>query len=544
MKNSGVNPNLYSNYNFHDHLWTQQVTQRDELLELARRCVCIGGQYWMKIPNKNVWAVYRTVAEARKQAYNTWQNIYLKCGTQVTPQLIDTFFDGVELEQVLVGKKTIVQKNVVGSCPNLHGRIVIPYGPQFVEYDNRFYLNFTALNVVDGDDNFVNLGQSVLSLVYRALCNAPQLDPDAVVEADMLLEQVLTDTMTNLEFRFVMNWLAAIVQNPGINLQTNLWLIGQQQGIGKGTLMDVMKAIMGPELVGELNQDDIEGGWNDHLLGKCLVEVNEFDTKSNSKKGPKGWDQWIKRNTCEPTLNVRERLVGSYSVIHIGNFIFTTNDEAPLYLDKTDRRNMIVKTTDDPQWKAYASHVKRRLVQHNLKDLAKGFAWILEQVKVDMDLVSSAPMNQAKANVQAAQMDDAEGWVRDDIFVDRDVEMQAMALYGKFKEWFVKTNPSGKVPSSTSWGRQMGIMVSKGWVEKGKIPTGITYTVKSVFEDRTFDKVVVEGRFNAIVKDNKQTKDFDQTIERAGVDFDKITDIQKLRAALLEKDLKGDPRLD
>ena len=265
MPISGVHEKLYQNYDFLDHLWSQPQTQRDDLLELTKRCVKIDNAFWLKLANSSKWVKFDNAADAKKHAKNTWLYGLLSNGQQITSELINTFFEGTETGHVVTNNKPLKVTTDVGSCPYVQGRMVIPYGPQYLTYQNMPYLNVAAPSVVTGDQQHLKIGLAVLLMIYRSLCNGPELAPDKDVESAMLLEQIVTNQITQLEFRFVMNWLAAIVQQPGINLSTNLWIIGQQQGVGKGTLVDIMKAVLGSDLVGALNRDG-DRSWMERSL--------------------------------------------------------------------------------------------------------------------------------------------------------------------------------------------------------------------------------------------------------------------------------------
>ena len=473
MAKSGVNQNLYSPYSFADHIWSQYGSKRDDLLELTKRCVKFDTKYYLKLPKSGSWVEFSSPADAKKFAKNTWLHGHLSNGQQINSELINTFFEGSETSVSMSNNKVLKASTDVGSCPYVMGKMVIPYGPQYITYKNLPYVNVADMSVVVGDAKHVDLGLAILLMIYRSLCNGPEINSNKRLEAADLLEQILTNKYSQLEFRFVMNWLAAIVQEPGINLQTNLWIVGQQQGIGKGTLVDVLKAVIGANLVGSLNQTEIEAGWNDHLFGKAFIEVNEFDSKS-SKMSAESWDKWIKNHTCEPELPIRVRNGTSFTTLNIGNYIFTSNDETPVYLDSSDRRNMIVKTTDDPFWKDYASEVKRKYVTEKIGDVAKGFAWILEQVQVDKALIMSAPMTQAKANIQGAHKSKVEEWAFTDASIDRGVWLKSSKCLGVFRNWLLSNYPKESM-SETAFGREMGKLVSNNMVEKKRAERGQEY---------------------------------------------------------------------
>jgi len=386
IRKSGVSRTLYRQYKFEDHIWYNSQPQQIDLLELAERCVLVDEVYYIRQSNGGHWVRFDKITNAIKESHNKWTGGHLKSGRQIDEKLIDTFFSGIENQSQVIGNKNIVTKQLIGSCPHIQHSMVIPLGPQFVVYNKDTYLNMWHSEMLEGDEQHSILGKLVLELIYRSLCNGDSLCSDKSEEQELLFQQVISNQYTNLDFKFVMHWLAAIYQRPGINLQTNLWFCGEQNGVGKGTLVDIMRCLLGSNFVGQLNQTEIEAGWSDHLLGKMLIESNEFDT--SSKMSGKQWNKWIKANCNEPTLNIRQRNVTARNVLNIGNYIFTTNDESPVWLDKTDRRNQLIKTTDDQYWKEFASIVRVKYVDANKEAVARGFGWILDQIDVDMPFIS------------------------------------------------------------------------------------------------------------------------------------------------------------
>lgn len=470
-KKSGVSQKHYTNYKFDDHLWNITVPKNTDMLELARRCVKVDGAYYMKQSGNGHWNVFQKDVDAIKEAVNTWTGGKLSSGSIIDDDMVNSFFSGKVDAYVGKTKSTVV----IGSCPNIQHTMVIPIGPEFVVHDNKKYLNLWHDDMIMPNVEKVALGKLMLELVYRSLCNGEQLHDDVSEESNMLLEQVLSNNYTNKDFRFCINWLAAIYQTPGVNLQTNLWFCGEQQGIGKGTLVDVMRKIIGDSYVGELNQTEIEAGWNDHLMGKVLISSNEFDTDGKMKG--KGWNKWIKAHCNDPTLNIRQRNTTARKVLNIGNYIFTSNDENPLYLDKTDRRNHLIKTTDDNYWKEFAAVIQTQYIQNDIGSVAAGFAWILEQVKVDQVFVNTSFINSLKASIIASSQNGVEEWLSHDPLITKGEFVGARILYDEYKIW-VRTSAgtAAEILSETMWGRLMGKAAASG-VDKKRAKDGMKYYV-------------------------------------------------------------------
>jgi hypothetical protein len=124
-------------------------------------------------------------------------------------------------------------------------------------------------------------------------------------------------------------------------------------------------------------------------------------------------------------------------------------------LDETDRRNQIIKTTTDPYWKEWASMIQTTYVIPDPEEIAASFAHILEQVKVDFNLIKSACINAAKADIQECGISHTERWVREDATIHRGHWKDAAALYLKFVDWFKLENPDYKPTTRNMWSREM-----------------------------------------------------------------------------------------
>jgi hypothetical protein len=534
---SGVNSKFYSVYTFGDHIWSQPQTERPDLIELAHRCVKIGEVYWLKRTTGR-WTRFCSMTDAIHEAESTWMHGLLAgSGNQVDAAMIKTFFSGEEEQaHVIPGKQQPIRsKTKVGSCPHLDGRIVVPFGPLFVEYDSARYLNtWIADGMSKADGQYSRLAKVVLSLIYRSLCNGPCLDDDKSVEADMLLTQVQQNAMPNLEFRFVMNWLAALYQKPGINLQTNLWFCGDLQGVGKGTLCDIMSEVLGATMVGHLDQDEIESGYADHLIGYALLVSNEFSAEG--KWSRKAWNKWIKGRTTENVLKGRARYDGAFRTLNIGNYLFTTNDRNPSYMDATDRRNFLVQTTDDHYWQSYASVLKSERLEQRMPEVASGFAWILAQVEIDLTLIQSAPLTALKADNQSESKSPIEEWLENSQDFPRDQPVGATELFRAYRTWVPEhCSRNAVLLSLTGWGRAMRGLEKRG-VSKLIKTAGAFYQVPT---DMLATNVRVPGQRAAAANDIASISgevvnivDHDAVIPDTGGETSEQSQMDRVRAGL------------
>ena len=549
----GVDSAKYGSYALEDHQWSMAPNGAgDDYLYLANLCVNVAGEYWMVREGCNHWIPKKSETDAKRQAKNTWMYKKLPSGQPITSEVISTFFTGelyYEEDVVTIdskGKtvtKSVQRKQDIGSCPHFQGMMVIPFGPKFLKYEGNLYVNTWVDQMIYGSEENLNLGKAILVMIYRGLCNGlpftkPNSEPEGSIvgpiecsiaeTGEILYQQVLTNQYTNNDFRFVMNWLAAIVQNPGVNLKTNLWFCGAQQGVGKGTLVDIMKKILGAPFVGDVNKAEIEAEWNDHLVGKMLVSFDEFG--SGGKWTGSAWNVWIKKNTCEPRLNVRRRNSTAFEVLNIGNYLFTTNEERPMHVELTDRRNQFIKTTDDPYWKAYAGEINTGPLRKEPDNVAAGFAFVLESVKVDFEFIGSAHINEFKREIQ----DDGDVlgvWLQSDGNITRGTAIRANVFYEFFKDWFKENYPDQKPMSGIKFGREIKKMKQYGVTFDTSDKRLVTFTVGEPEQVQVIDRQAVADNLSELTGSKSVVMDCDVPPSAIVVPAP-VTAMEKFRSAL------------
>lgn len=477
-RKSGVNSKLIKQYNFEDHVWQKKnCMQATDLLVLANSAVKIKNEYWMRKGSHGQWNCLSNIIDARKESINTWMGRVLPSGNVIDPELIDMFFDGYELQTVRVGNKDITVKVHVGSCPNLHQKLIVPMGEQFVTYNNQQYLNTWYDDMVAPNEAELDTGKLVLLMCYGALCNGTVDKDNLDLEADRIYKMILRNDYDNKEFKFLMHWLAALYQTPGINLLTNVWLLGAVEGLGKGTIITIMGHILGREFVGKLNQTEVEAGWNDHLVGKQLIEINEFDT--SGKMSPKAWGLWIKAHTIEPEFKVRQRNTTSHQVPHIGNFMITGNEVDQRIADKNDRRNQFIQTSSDIWWTTFATKLQLSFLIPTPERVAGGFAYILDQVQVDHNLIKRAFVNDIRTTIVANNKNIVEEWLDiDDSLIGRGFMSASKCFEEYFTEWYKKSGTGAReTVTKTTWGK---LMASHPRVNKKRSNKGFEYEVVEI----------------------------------------------------------------
>jgi hypothetical protein len=97
-----------------------------------------------------------------------------------------------------------------------------------VEFEGSLYGNTWRNTIMRPDSDALNdlvLRPGLLRMLRESLCAKP--DAKSIEE---MISIANGDDQDEIEFRFLMTWLAAPIQSPGLNLQTNLWLLGELGG--------------------------------------------------------------------------------------------------------------------------------------------------------------------------------------------------------------------------------------------------------------------------------------------------------------------------
>jgi len=147
----------------------------------------------------------------------------------------------------------------------------------------------------------------------------------------------------------ILKWCATLIARPRIRMKYGLLLASQMQGVGKTTLCEVLRV-----LVGEKNcrspsvKDVVESAFNSWIVRKRLVFVNEiYEGKS--------WAAYHKMKSfiTDQTLEANEKMVKGYSIANWAHFILCSNASVPLWLEEDDRRFLVPTVTEEKRPKSY-----------------------------------------------------------------------------------------------------------------------------------------------------------------------------------------------
>ena len=145
-------------------------------------------------------------------------------------------------------------------------------------------------------------------------------------------------------YEYVMDWLAQMIQEPAIKRGTAI-VFKSKQGAGKGTLVEIMRRIMGNAYVGETTNpaEDIFGSFGNAHIGKILLSLDEVKASDTNKVLGR-----LKNLITSERCMYNEKHAKQIEVTNCCRFMFTTNESIPISLDgKDDRRYCLIECSNE-----------------------------------------------------------------------------------------------------------------------------------------------------------------------------------------------------
>ena len=232
-----------------------------------------------------------------------------------------------------------------------------------------------------------------------------------------LLKRLIPDVN---ERRYVLIWLAYLVQNPEARFFVALVIWSLQQGTGKNLLFETVTSLFNKRHTKVVGQEVFNDGFTDWQAHKVVVicdEVSSTDKRSTSDR-IKGWI-----TATDNTINAKNE--PKFTQDNLIKYIFLSNHADAVFLNETDRRFFVVEATStrlpsdfadayvkwrdsdgrsalrnylvnintkefNPKAPAPSSNAKREMVEDNKSDLERWVDETLEQYQANEVLLVNA----------------------------------------------------------------------------------------------------------------------------------------------------------
>ena len=230
-------------------------------------------------------------------------------------------------------------------------------------------------------------------------------------------------------------WIAQMIQFPAVKSVCPTLI--SKQGAGKGTLLQLISKMLGACKYFETSTPsrDIWGDFNGRMANTFLVNLDELSRKETVESEGK-----IKALITNPKLTINNKGINQYDIDSYHRFIATTNNEDPMKTQKDDRRNFIMRSSDELIGnKDYFNKMYLLLDDVNvIKTCYEYFKSIPDMDKFNkLELPSSDYQNDMKE----LSISPIENWLKAyvlDNYYETEIELLGKALFDSFKEWCKK----------------------------------------------------------------------------------------------------------
>jgi hypothetical protein len=142
--------------------------------------------------------------------------------------------------------------------------------------------------------------------------------------------------------QYYIYWLAQMVQYPSVK-SVCLTFVGKE-GTGKSTLIRLIEHLIGKNKVFETTNPsrDIWGDFNKQMFGAFVVSIPELK-KQDYQKG----ESIFKGLITDPTFVINGKQENALEINSYHRVITTSNKDDPINTSKDDRRNVIIRCSDE-----------------------------------------------------------------------------------------------------------------------------------------------------------------------------------------------------
>ncbi len=143
-------------------------------------------------------------------------------------------------------------------------------------------------------------------------------------------------------YDYMIKWISQLIQYPAVKSTCPTMI--SREGAGKGRLIELMRLMLGNSKVYETSTPsrDVWGDFNGIMSNTYLVNLNELSKKETVESEGK-----IKALITDPTITINKKGIDPYEIKSYHRFIITTNNEEPINTKKDDRRNFIIRSSDE-----------------------------------------------------------------------------------------------------------------------------------------------------------------------------------------------------
>ena len=257
-------------------------------------------------------------------------------------------------------------------------------------------------------------------------------------------------------YKYFISWIGQMIQFPAI--KTIMITLISKEGAGKGLLIKILNALLGSCRVLESSSPDrdVWGPFNSLMSDSFLVVLNELD-KYKAVKG----QSVLKELITDPNITINIKGKSPYTIRSYHRYIACTNQEDPLPTSSDDRRNLIIRCSDEKIGdKEYGKRISD--LSEDVNVMRALFVYFKTLPGLADFHKLSIPRTEHQTELKRMNASKYEQWWAEYVSsLSGDVDIPASALLESFRDW-MKMNGFEWSGSSVTFGVHLNLSQLKG----------------------------------------------------------------------------------
>lgn len=258
---------------------------------------------------------------------------------------------------------------------------------------------------------------------------------------DMILNHIKILCNNEVEVAdYFIKWIGQMIQYPAV--KTICPTLISEEGAGKGTLNKLIQKMLGQKKCLESTNPsrDVWGNYNYCMTNSFFVTLNEL-----SKKDTQDAEGKIKALITDGNLWVNPKGVNQFEINSYHRFFITTNKLEPISTSSGDRRNLIIRSSDELCAKtekniAYFNKLRQYLDDDNV--IATCYNYFKSIPNLDKFNEIPIPKTEYQENLKQLSLSPPEQFIRELVIHEtgETVEIKSKDIYNKFCNWCSENN--------------------------------------------------------------------------------------------------------
>ncbi|MDG3066795.1 primase-helicase family protein [Thauera mechernichensis] len=204
---------------------------------------------------------------------------------------------------------------------------------------------------------------------------------------------------------YPLQWLAHLIQHPGVKMFVSLVVWSLQQGVGKNLLFETVASLFSPHHFALIGQSEVEDDFTGWIPGTVFVIADEVRASKSDKTADR-----LKLWVTGSSLRTHDKGQPKRVVENLMNSAFLSNHADGMFLNDHDRRFAVYEVTAGPLPEA----LKHEFLTWRDNGGRQHLLHFLQHYDLkDFDPKGRAPVTEAKRAMIEASRSDLDRWAHD-----------------------------------------------------------------------------------------------------------------------------------